>query len=389
MSNDNTRIILTDSITQIDATQWDALDHQDNPFLRHALLAAFESGDCLKPWGWQPHIIALYQDDQLVGAVPSYLKDNSFGEFIFDWSWAEAYQQHGLDYYPKLVAAAPFTPATGPRLLVHPEQDFETIGELLINALRQHCINNQFSGVHLLFCTQREANLAKKQGFALRDHYQFHWHNQGYTKSTDFTDALMARKRKKVKRERSKVKEQGLSHQTYNGHSMTPFLWHHAYRLYASIYDRKWGAPALSLDFFQSIGKEMPDNINVVFAFIENQDAPVACAILIQGGNKLYGRYWGCDEHWHSLHFETCYYQGIDLCIENKIEVFEPGAQGEHKIARGFIPTATYSAHWLAEPSFHDAVSRYCKQESPFIEQQMTELMGQTPYANQRTPNDQ
>ena len=370
---------VVDELDAIPAAEWNALGDGRNPFLSHEFLAALEHHQCVgERFGWLPRHLAVYDDGRLVGATPLYLKDNSYGELVFDWAWADAYQRAGLRYYPKAVVAIPYTPATGPRLLLHPDADQENVAQLLIEGALELCRELALSSLHWLFTDMRDTSRLQACGLLLRKGVQFHWHNRGYRDFEDFLATFTAEKRKKLKRERRRVSEQGIDLRVVHGHEASTEQWEIAHRLYASTFDRKAGMATLSLGFFQEIGRTMGERVVLVFAYADAR--PVACAINLRGPDALYGRHWGCNEEYHSLHFEACYYQGIEYCIAHGLTLFEPGAQGEHKISRGFVPTATWSAHWIADERFRVAIADYVQREERAISDYSDTLRDHLPY---------
>ncbi len=369
------------SLDSIDATEWDALNPSANPFVCYAFLRALEQCDCLgEAHGWYPQYLCVHDHNKtLIAAAPAYIKTNSYGEFVFDWAWAEAYEQHGLRYYPKLIVAAPYTPATGPRALIAEDQDADACLALLRRAADAVVEQHQLSGEHWLFAPKEQNDALCSDGQLLqRTGVQYHWHNHNYSCFDDFLASLNSRKRKNIKRERRNVQQQGIDLQWLNGRDLTADDWAQVHAFYAGIYERKWGTPSLSADFFAQLGAALPDNSHVVFA--THNGERVACSVMYSSNDTLYGRYWGCSQQLDSLHFEACYYQGIDYCIREGIKHFEPGAQGEHKIARGFLPEYTWSAHRLSDPSFHQAVADFLKRETPHVEQQHDHLTGWSPF---------
>ena len=376
------KIIFTDSIASVNAEHWDKLAGDTNPFIQHDFLLALEKHDCLQNWGWIPQHCLLYNDDELIGACPAYIKDNSYGEFVFDWAWADAYQRNGLDYYPKLVTSIPFTPAQGPRLLAsqnHKDANgdliaAETIKQGLVSALITHAEKNNLSSAHFLFCENDDIKIFSEANFMLRFDYQFHWTNNNYQSFDEFLAALTSKRRKNIKRERRKVAEENIIIKTIPGNDLNEEEWETLYAYYRVTFMRKSGTPTLTLDFFKAVAHKML----AIFAYHENKT--VAAAICFEGKDKLYGRHWGCSDNYDSLHFEVCYYTGIDYCIENKLQVFEPGAQGEHKIWRGFLPTKTQSAHWIAHAGFNDAIKDFLKRESAAMEEHGALLMESSPF---------
>lgn len=375
------------NLDQIAATDWNRLAPADgNPFLRHEFLAALERHGCVgERWGWLPHHLVAYEGKVPVGAVPLYLKYNSYGEFVFDWGWAEAYRRAGLRYYPKLVATIPYTPATGPRLLVAPgTADAARVRATLINGALDLTRELGASSLHWLFTDPEEMPQLASLGMARRVGCQFHWHNHGYRDFADFLDGFASAKRKKVRRERRRVAEAGIELEVLDGHRAKQSHWRIFYDFYRDTFDKLGGYATLSLQFFQALGATMPDNIVLVLA--RRQGRYVAGALSLRGDEVLYGRHWGCHEDFHSLHFEACYYAGIDYCIHHGLRRFEPGAQGEHKVARGFVPSATWSAHWIADPDFAMAARRFTAEEQALMAAYVRKLETHLPYKEQRQP---
>ncbi len=359
---------------------WNALEGGiDNPFLRHEFLAGLERFGCVgEHWGWLPHHLALYDGVRLVGAVPMYLKYNSYGELVFDWNWADAYRRAGLDYYPKLVVAVPYSPVTGPRLLVAADADYQIVANTLIKHAIEIAKQLNVSTLHWLFPNQRDAQLLQSHGLLARNDVQFHWHNHDYRHFDDFLATFNAEKRKKLKRERRRVQEQWVEIELFDGHQATAEHWQLFHRFYCNTFDRRGGHPTLSEAFFRHLGESLPESVVLMLA--RHEGRYVAGALSLRSNDTLYGRHWGCEETFHSLHFELCYYQGIDYCIAHGLKHFEPGAQGEHKVARGFEPTTTWSAHWIANPGFARAIGDYLERERPAIEEYRQELNEHLPF---------
>ncbi|HKK14707.1 MAG TPA: GNAT family N-acetyltransferase [Gammaproteobacteria bacterium] len=375
------RIATLDGIDAAPADEWNRLAGSGNPFLCHEFLAALEHNGCVgTQFGWLPRHLAAYDEHgRLVGAMPLYEKDNSYGEFVFDWAWADAYERNGLRYYPKLVTAIPYTPATGARLLVDPAAPApEAVAAALVAQTLEYARAQALSSAHWLFTDRRDTGRLESQGLMLRLGCQFHWHNAGYRDFDDFLDTFSAQKRKKLRRERRRVGEAGVELRIIHGDDADEATLRTAHHFYHSTFDRKWGIPTLNLGFFTEVARTMGSRLVLVLAY-EN-DRPVAGAICFRGDDTLYGRHWGCDVHHHSLHFEACYYQGIEYCIRHGLGHFEPGAQGEHKISRGFVPTPTWSAHWIAHPGFRDAIGDFLRRETPAMERYMQELTTHLPY---------
>lgn len=375
-----------DTLTTLAASEWNTLIPDRNPFLSHEFLAALERHHCVgERTGWLPrHVICRDEHGHLIGAAPLYLKFNSYGEFVFDWHWAEAYQQRGLAYYPKLVSAIPYTPATSRRLLSapahpHPERIQRAIIEFVLEeGRRQRC-----SSIHWLFLETTDLNALSAHQFLPRLGCQFHWDNPGYRDFQDFLEALTAKRRKNINRERRLVREAGIELQRYHGAELSEGQWHTVHEFYRSTFVRLGGMPTLNLAFFLEIAETLSERLVVILARVQGRE--VAAAICLQSETTLYGRHWGCRADYDSLHFEACYYQGLDYCIEQGLRRFEPGAQGEHKIHRGFLPTLTHSAHWIAHPAFRQAVAHFLDRETPAVRQHAEQLTTHSPYRNQVT----
>jgi len=376
---------IVERIADVPAAEWDALDASGNPFLRHAFLEALEVSGCVGgDSGWLPRHLVLRDDaGLLLGAVPQYLKLHSWGEFIFDWSWAQSYARAGLDYYPKLLSAVPFTPVTGPRLLIAGSADPQiraALAGLLLESARQ----SGASGAHVNFTTTEDQAALERAGFLRRHDCRFQWHNRGYRDFDDFLERFRSDKRKKARRERRRVQEAGVEFRTLQGVEIDGALWRTIFGFSERTFLRHGNAHYLSPEFLERVAGLMPDTIVVKLA--ERGSVPIAAAIFFHGGGRLYGRYWGAAEHVDCLHFEACYYQGIDYCIANRIEAFDPGTQGEHKLARGFEPTLTHSAHWLAHPGFATAVGRYLERERAGVDEYIASAADHLPF--QRGPSE-
>lgn len=373
-------------INQIEASAWDALVTDGNPFLQHAFLQALEEHHAVgQRYGWLPQHLAVYDNETLVGATPLYLKHNSYGEFVFDWSWADAYERQGLAYYPKLVSAIPYTPATGERLLTLASPSRDSVRHKLIDAALEHAREQGVSGLHWLFTTDQETTQLETAGLRRRVGVQFHWHNRGYRDFQDFLDTFTSAKRKKLRRERRRVEEAGIEIEVYHGHEIADDLWPVVHEFYASTFFRKSGTPTFSQDCFRAIGQALGERFIVMLASDGTKQSGrgkqyVAGVICYRSDDTLYGRHWGCHEEYHSLHFELCYYQGIDYCISHGLAHFEPGAQGEHKVGRGFEPTLTWSAHWLAHAGFRQAVAEFLKHETGAMLDYRDEMRTHLPY---------
>ncbi len=369
---------IIEDMADIPAAEWDALTRKD-PFISHAYLYALqESGCATAQFGWQAQYITLWRDDRLLGAMPLYLKMNSYGEHVFDFAWADAYYRNGLRYYPKLVCTVPFAPVTGTRLLVATGPESNGVRAQLLGSALKYAKDTGVSSLHCLFLNEADAREAQAQGMLLRQDVQFHWQNPGYRNFDDFLAALSRDKRKRIKQERRKVKEAGIQLQCVTGENATADQWAFFASCYAHTREQHHSPPALNADFFRRIGAALPHNTLLVIATLDER--PVASALNIVTDEVLYGRSWGTFEFHSGLHFETCYYQAIEFCIARGIKVFEGGAQGEHKLARGFLPATTRSAHWLAQPQFARVIEDYLQRESDAISEYVDELNGRSPF---------
>ncbi len=367
------------SINEIGREAWNAVSGTDQPFLRYEFLSALENNRCVgSRFGWLPRHLTAFEGANLVGAIPLYLKENSYGEFVFDWSWAEAYQRAGLAYYPKAVVAVPYTPATGRRILTAGHTDRNQVATALIDLAQDWSQSQKLSSLHWLFPDTADTRRLEDRGLLLRLGCQFHWHNQGYRDFDDYLDCFNSRKRKKVRRERRYVQQAGIGIRIVHGHQASDTELAVMHEFYRSTFDKKWGHATLNLGFFREIATTMGEQLVLVIA--SQGPRIVAGAICLRSGETLYGRHWGCYEDYHSLHFEACYYQGIDYCIANGLRCFEPGAQGEHKISRGFLPTPTWSAHWIADGGFRKVVDRFLQQETAAMLDYMQELSEHSPF---------
>ena len=375
------RARLLRSIAEVGAAEWNALvGSSAQPFLRHEFLLSLEESGCTTAkTGWAPeHLIARDAAGRLVGAVPLYRKSHSRGEFVFDFSWANAYAQHGLKYYPKLLSAVPFTPVSGPRLLVDPTVEAQSMRAALIRAVREHARDQRLSSWHVLFPTDPELTALTQGGLIPRRDCQFHWFNRGYESFEAFLATFTAEKRKKAKRERRRVAEAGIVFDTRSGADMDDALWHTVYEFYADTFYRHGHEPYLNLKFFKLVGSAMPERLMLKIA--RQGATPIALAIFFVGDDALYGRYWGAGGNYHSLHFETCYYQGIEYCIEKGLSRFEPGTQGEHKIPRGFVPALTCSAHDIGDARFAAAIRDFAAREAHGVDVYAAAVNEHVPY---------
>ncbi len=368
------------SISEIDAASWNALAGTAQPFVRHEFLTALEQSGCAVPrTGWSPrHLVLEDTKGTAIAAMPMYKKTHSRGEFVFDFSWANAYAQHGLDYYPKLLAAIPFTPVRGPRMLISPKLDKRVMTSALIQAASAYARSEQLSSWHVLFPSADNLASLTTAGLIERRDCQFHWFNQGYDCFDAFLATFTAEKRKKAKRERRRVSEAGITFDTRAGGEMDDALWNTVYEFYADTFYRHGHDPYLNLDFFKRIAASMPEQLMLKIA--RHGATPIAVAIFFVGEDALFGRYWGAGGNYHSLHFETCYYQGIEYCIEHKLARFEPGTQGEHKVPRGFVPTLTGSAHDIVDPRFAAAIRDFASREAQGVDRYAAAVNEHVPY---------
>lgn len=391
--------IVTD-LDSLNDAEWARLDHGDQPFLALSFLRAMQSSASADTaTGWQAHHLALFEDDELVAFAPGYLKTHSHGEFVFDWSWADAYQRHGIAYYPKLLTAVPYSPISGARLLVqtgHP-QAAELRQRLIEFALGQ-CEQLGLSSWHCNFVAdsdlralQRRTRAAENEVQLLpRFDWQFHWQNQGFQSFEEFLGTLRSKKRKNMLRDRRLVMEAGIRFRRLNGTELDEADLEFIFACYQRTFLLHGNHPALNRRFFELLLTDMPEAIMVVIAF--RADLPIAMSFFLQGGGRLYGRYWGCLEDVPGLHFETAYHQGIEHCIATGLEVFEPGAQGEHKISRGFSPVQTHSFHYIRDPRFNEAIGRYLKQEAEWMADYHQRLQAHLPFRQEiqvRSSSDQ
>ena len=378
MPSPSLTLTLHPAISQIDPAEWQACAGEDNPFVSHAFLSAVEdSGSAGPRTGWLPQHAALRdQAGRLVAAAPMYAKANSYGEYVFDHGWAHAYEQAGGDYYPKLQVSVPFSPVPGPRLLCHPTAGVppEALGQALVQA----CGQLKLSGVHVTFCTEGEWEALGQSGWLQRLGQQYHWENAGYGCFDDFLGALSSRKRKVLRRERRDANAAGLVFRTLRGPEIERRHWDAFYRFYQSTVDRKWGSAYLTRRFFPLLGERLGERVVLMLA--EQGGVPVAGALNLAGSDALYGRNWGCSREFPFLHFELCYYRAIDYAIEHGLQRVEAGAQGEHKIQRGYLPRPTYSAHWLAHGGLRSAVAGFLDRERPAMMAGMAELAELSPY---------
>lgn len=375
---DTVSVEVRDTLSDISAASWNALTESDNPFTRYEFLHALETTGCLgEKKGWFPRYFLVFEQEDLIAACPTYVKTNSYGEFVFDWAWADAYERNGLPYYPKLISAIPYTPATGNRLLIRQDQNQAALITALQRTIINFCEEQSYSGMHWLFVTPQEHELLEKDGLMTRMDCQYHWHNRDYESFDDFLAGCTSKRRKTIRRERRHVTDAKIRLETRLGSTLSKDEWRYVHQFYTSTFDQKWGTASLTRRFFETVGETMGDDTLIVFAY-HTAEHPIAASIMFKSSDTLYGRFWGCSEEHHSLHFEACYYQGIEFCIRNGLKNFEPGAQGEHKITRGFEPTLTYSSHWISHEGFRKAIQNYLNEETQHVQQRcegLTELL--------------
>ncbi len=366
-------------IAEIDAAAWDACAGAANPFVSHAFLTALEeSGSATRETGWlAQHVAIETADGRLLGAVPMYLKSHSYGEYVFDHGWAAAYERAGGSYYPKLQVAVPFTPVTGPRLLVHPDAD-EAIERALVATCQEVTARLEASSLHVTFPTEGEFRRLGEADFLLRTDVQFHWENKGYESFDEFLSTLASRKRKSIRYERRTACAEGVTVETLTGDAIEERHWDAFFAFYQNTGNRKWGVPYLTRDFFRRLGETMSETVVLVMASRDGR--PIAGALNLRGADTLYGRNWGCVEDRKFLHFEACYYRAIDYAIENGLASVEAGAQGPHKLSRGYLPRPTYSAHWIRDPGLRDAIAQYLQLERRQVDYEIGALAEHGPF---------
>lgn len=370
----NCKIVCLDSIAALPAQQWDALAG-GHPLLSHAYLDALESTQCaVARAGWAPRHLVLLRGGAARGVMPLYEKTHSRGEYVFDHAWANAYARYGMNYYPKLVCAIPFTPVPGPRVLAHDRND----QRLLVEAAKQLVRDLGHSSLHVLFPDEDTVSLMEVCGLMIRSGIQFHWHNRGYHDMEDFLATLTQAKRKKLRQDRRRVQDAGIRFRWLSGREIDSASLRFFYLCYVQTYLEHGNTPYLNLDFFERLHDRLSDAMVVILA--ERNGRAIAAALNIRHADRLYGRYWGSTEMVSGLHFETCYLQGMEYCIAHGIRVFEGGAQGEHKLARGMVPVQTHSAHWLEDPVFQPAIADFLERETPYVHQYLELLQAHNPY---------
>ena len=372
------QIKILDSLDAIPASKWDVLIRNNYPFLKHAFLSALERKHCVGPEvGWIPRHLCCFLGHDLAAAMPLYEKHNSWGEFVFDHVWADAYLRHGIPYYPKLLNAIPFTPVTGQRILVEP-RNAAAYTKLLVTVAQSLMNQGGYSSIHCLFPDQTDIMQLEIGEAATRIDCQFHWHNRDYQSFEDFLATLKSRKRKKIRHERQRVKESGTAIRWLDGCTASEQDWRDFLRVYHCIYNRKYGMPAFNLEFFTDVGNALSKQVLLVLASYDGE--VTAGALMYRDNTTLYGRHWGCSQYIDCLHFELCYYQGIEYCIREGLKKFDPGAQGEHKVARGFEPERTQSLHWIADNQFREAIKQFTKQEQTGVQRYLETWREHTPF---------
>ena len=376
-------IVVENSIENIGKKNWNNCANHEassyNPFVSYEFLNALEKSNSVNgDSGWYTSFfVAKDKDDKIIGCTPAYLKNNSSGEYVFDYSWAEAYQRVGRSYYPKLQISIPFTPVSTPKLLTKDQNDIDT-KVFMLQAIEDFCSEHAISSAHLTFLNEKELNTLQNKKWLIRTDQQFHWFNDNYNDFNDFLSDLSSRKRKNIKKERDEANKNGLVIEALNHKEIQEFHWDEFYKFYIDTSMRKWGQPYLNRDFFSLIGQTLSENILLIM--VKNNNKYIAGALNFIGGDTIYGRNWGCIEDHKNLHFEVCYYRAIDFAINNKLKKVEAGAQGAHKISRGYQPSKTYSAHWIKDVDFFEAISNYLKDERVYIQENIEKLNEYIPF---------
>lgn len=367
-----------DGFKKIDAGSWDALVG-GMPLLSHAFFMALEESNSIgEKAGWQPFPLLVFDDEDLVGAIPLFIKSHSYGEYVFDWAWAESYERNGLNYYPKILSAIPFSPVTSQRLLVASVDNSSQIQRFMLGALEKVMLNSGLSSAHVLFPNEDSASILKQTNWLQRQGVQFKWTNESFQSFEEFLGQLTQEKRKKIRQQRKKILNSGVVCHRFKGEDITESQWEFFYQCYCNTYLEHRSTPYLNLEFFKKIAVTMPQHILLVMAYLD--DVPIASALNFYDKNTLYGRYWGCLKYIPNLHFELCYYQAQEFCIAENIQYFDGGAQGEHKLARGFKPKTTYSFHKIANRQFSKAIEDFLFREKESIAQYTNELEDRAPY---------
>jgi len=376
-------IVVENSIENIGKKNWNNCANHEalsyNPFVSYEFLNALEKSNSVNgDSGWYTSFfVAKDKDDKIIGCTPAYLKNNSSGEYVFDYSWAEAYQRVGRSYYPKLQISIPFTPVSAPKLLTKDQNDIDT-KVFMLQAIEDFCSEHAISSAHLTFLNEKELNTLQNKKWLIRTDQQFHWFNDNYNDFNDFLSDLSSRKRKNIKKERDEANKNGLVIEMLNHKEIQEFHWDEFYKFYIDTSMRKWGQPYLNRDFFSLIGQTLSENILLIM--VKNNNKYIAGALNFIGGDTIYGRNWGCIEDHKNLHFEVCYYRAIDFAINNKLKKVEAGAQGAHKISRGYQPSKTFSAHWIKDIDFFEAISNYLKDERVYIQENIEKLNEYIPF---------
>ena len=376
-------IVVENSIENIGKKNWNNCANHEalsyNPFVSYEFLNALEKSNSVNgDSGWYTSFfVAKDKDDKIIGCTPAYLKNNSSGEYVFDYSWAEAYQRVGRSYYPKLQISIPFTPVSTPKLLTKDQNDIDT-KVFMLQAIEDFCSEHAISSAHLTFLNEKELNTLQNKKWLIRTDQQFHWFNDNYNDFNDFLSDPSSRKRKNIKKERDEANKNGLVIETLNHKEIQEFHWDEFYKFYIDTSMRKWGQPYLNRDFFSLIGQTLSENILLIM--VKNNNKYIAGALNFIGGDTIYGRNWGCIEDHKNLHFEVCYYRAIDFAINNKLKKVEAGAQGAHKISRGYQPSKTFSAHWIKDIDFFEAISNYLKDERVYIQENIEKLNEYIPF---------
>ena len=367
------------ALDDVDAAAWDALAGTGQPFARHAFLAGLERCGCIRAdWGWQPHHLTIHDGERLVAAAPLYLKGNSHGEYVFDWGWAHAWERAGGEYYPKLLCGVPYSPIPGPRLLAADDEAAPALRRALADAIAEETRRHGLSSAHVNFLRQDQLDGFGEPWLA-REDTQYHWHNRGYGDFEDFLAALRHKKRKNIRQERRQVQAAGIECAMFGGTQLEDADWRVVHALYLATFDEKGNHAALTLGFFRHLAATLGDDVQVALA--RRSGVILAMALFLRGEDTLYGRYWGAREEWPGLHFELCYYQGIEHAIAHGLARVEPGAQGVHKIARGFLPVATHSRHYIPHEGFRAALDAALDAETREVRLRRRELMAHSPYA--------
>ena len=375
------KISIINRIDEIPRGDWNRITGLEYPFIRHEFLHALEESSCVsEETGWMPQHCLVYDNGDLIALMPMYRKTHSHGEYVFDFEWAQAYRQHGLSYYPKWLTAIPFTPCEGERLFVKAGVEKQAVLESILNHINKTAETESISSWHCLYPTSTEIEIFKSAGLSIREGVQFRWMNKGYRDFKDYLDSFSSKKRKTLLRERRFISDQGITLKQIHGKDITEQQLDVFFQFYQLTYLKRGNPPYLNLEFFKEIAETMPEQLLLILAVKDN--TYVGAAFSLVGGDSFYGRYWGCYEEYHSLHFEACYYQGLEYCINNKLIRFDSGAQGEHKIARGFEPVITYSAHWVSDPQFAAVIKDFTKREASLMEKYRANAADLLPFKN-------